>query len=120
MKTIRSFVRFGLLAGACLMSSAALAGPFADAAAGAEASFGFSRLLIFLTVLSANLAILNSLPIPVLDGGHFMFLLYEGVFRRPVNERIAFSLTMVGLCFILGLMFFVIGMDVMRFTGIGS
>ncbi|MEZ6118997.1 MAG: site-2 protease family protein [Pirellulaceae bacterium] len=90
------------------------------AAAGAEASFGFSRLLIFLTVLSANLAILNSLPIPVLDGGHFMFLLYEGVFRRPVNERIAFSLTMVGLCFILGLMFFVIGMDVMRFTGIGS
>ncbi len=82
-----------------------------------EASEGFPRLLTFLTLLSANLAVLNFLPIPVLDGGHMMFLIYEGVVGKPVNERVAFGLTMLGLSFILGLMVFVIGMDVYRFAG---
>ena len=81
-----------------------------------EASEGFARLLIFLTLLSANLAIINFLPIPVLDGGHMMFLVYEGVFGKPVNERLAFGLTLLGLSFVLGLMVFVIGLDVYRFT----
>ena len=65
--------------------------------AGMEAHAGLPRLLVFLTLLSANLAVINFLPIPVLDGGHAMFLLYEGIFRRPVNERVAFGLTMAGL-----------------------
>jgi len=51
-----------------------------------EAAASTSRLLLFLTFLSANLAIVNFLPIPVLDGGHMMFLAYEGIFRRPVND----------------------------------
>ncbi len=80
-----------------------------------EASAGIPRLLIFLTLLSANLAVLNFLPIPVLDGGHMMFLLYEGIFGKPVNERVAFGLTMLGLSFILALMVFVFGMDFYRF-----
>ncbi len=84
-------------------------------AATKEASAGIPRLLVFLTLLSANLAVLNFLPIPVLDGGHMMFLAYEGLVGKPVNERIAFGLTMMGLTFILGLMVFVIGMDVIRF-----
>ena len=85
------------------------------AAATSEASEGWPRLLVFLTLLSANLAVLNFLPIPVLDGGHMMFLAYEGLMGKPVNERIAFGLTMLGLSFILGLMVYVIGMDVYRF-----
>ena len=44
--------------------------------AGRSAEEGFSRLLLFLTMLSANLAVVNFLPIPVLDGGHMVFLLY--------------------------------------------
>ena len=80
-----------------------------------EAAASTSRLLLFLTFLSANLAIVNFLPIPVLDGGHMMFLAYEGIFRRPVNERVQLVLTYGGLAFVLCLMAFVISMDVGRF-----
>jgi regulator of sigma E protease len=80
-----------------------------------EAGEGTSRLLLFLTMLSANLAIINLLPIPVLDGGHLMFLAYEGIFRRPVTEQVQIALSWVGLVFILGLMSFAIFMDITRF-----
>ncbi len=85
------------------------------AAATAEAGQGFSRLLLFLTMLSANLAIINLLPIPVLDGGHLMFLAYEGIFRRPVTERVQVALSWMGLILLLGLMSFAIFMDITRF-----
>lgn len=81
-----------------------------------EAAASTSRLLLFLTFLSANLAIVNFLPIPVLDGGHMMFLAYEGIFRRPVNERVQLILTYGGLAFVLCLMVFVISMDVGRWV----
>ena len=81
-----------------------------------EASQGTSRLLLFLTLLSANLAIINFLPIPVLDGGHMVFLAYEGIFRRPVGERIQYALTLVGFLLLLALMVTVIGMDIWRLT----
>ena len=80
-----------------------------------EAAASTSRLLLFLTFLSANLAIVNFLPIPVLDGGHMMFLAYEGIFRRPANERVQLILTYGGLAFVLTLMIFVISMDIGRF-----
>ncbi len=87
-------------------------------AATAEASEGLPRLLGFLTLLSANLAVLNFLPIPVLDGGHMMFLLYEGIFGKPMNERIAFAATMAGLCLVLCLLVFMLGLDFFRFSGL--
>lgn len=83
--------------------------------ASSEASEGLPRLLIFLTMLSANLAVLNFLPIPALDGGHMMFLLYEGLFRKPVNERVQVALTIFGVACLLGLMIFVNALDVKRF-----
>ena len=79
-----------------------------------EASQGTSRLLLFLTLLSANLAIVNFLPIPVLDGGHMLFLMYEGLFRRPVGEKAQIVLSYAGLIFILGLMLFVVYLDIGR------
>lgn len=85
-------------------------------AATSEASQGTGRLLLFLTLLSANLAIVNFLPIPVLDGGHMMFLAYEGLFRRPVSEKVEILLTYGGLFFILGLMIFVSVMDASRIS----
>ena len=111
------FILFNLITGQ--ISPTNLGGPASIATmAGMEANESTARLLIFLTLLSANLAVINFLPIPVLDGGHAMFLLYEGIFRRPVNDRIAFGLTMAGFCFILGLMIFVIGLDVWRLSGL--
>ncbi len=81
-----------------------------------EASYGASRLLLFLTLLSANLAIVNFLPVPVLDGGHMMFLAYEGIFRKPVNERVQLVLMYAGLLFIVSLMLLVITLDIGRFA----
>ena len=87
-------------------------------AATSEASRGTSRLLLFLTFLSANLAIVNFVPIPILDGGHMLFLAYEGIFRRPVSEKVQVVLTYAGLMMILGLMLFVIFLDVGRISSL--
>jgi regulator of sigma E protease len=82
--------------------------------AGGEATKGISSLLIFLTVLSANLAVLNFLPIPLLDGGHMVFLAYEGIRGRPANEKFVVAMHFVGFVFIVGLMLFAIGLDIQR------
>lgn len=81
-----------------------LGGPITIATvAGYEAAEGFSQLLIFLTLLSANLAVLNFLPIPALDGGHMVFLIAEGIRGKPVDERLQMLLTIMGVAFLLGL-----------------
>ena len=66
---------------------------------------------MFLTFISANLAVLNFLPIPVLDGGHMVFLAYEGIRGKPPSEKIQVGLTYAGLLFLVGLMIFVFGLD---------
>jgi regulator of sigma E protease len=88
------------------------------AAAGSEASKGVSSLLIFLTMLSANLAVINFLPIPLLDGGHMVFLAYEGLRGRPANERVVVAMHTVGFVFIISLMLFVIGLDIQRWVSV--
>ena len=93
-----------------------LGGPGTIAAvATSEASHSSSRLLLFLTMLSANLAIVNFLPIPVLDGGHMVFLAYEGLFRRPVTPAVQNILMLIGFVMIISLMLFVVAMDIRRF-----
>jgi regulator of sigma E protease len=95
-----------------------LGGPGAIAVfATSEASESTSRLLIFLTLLSANLAVVNFLPIPVLDGGHMMFLIAEGIRGKPISEKWLIGLTLAGFAFVVSLMLFVIGLDVFRFSG---
>jgi regulator of sigma E protease len=76
-----------------------------------NADQGASKLLLFLTLLSANLAVINFLPIPLLDGGLMMFLLYEGVVGKPANERVQVVLTYIGLFLIIALMVWVLGLD---------
>ena len=96
----------------------ALGGPLTIAkGAGYSAFHGFSTLLIFLTLLSANLAVVNFLPIPLLDGGHMVLLTLEGIMRRPVSERIVGAFQMVGFAFILGLMLLVLTLDLGREAG---
>ena len=80
--------------------------------AGAMASEGMSPFLLFLGMLSANLAVLNFLPIPMLDGGHMVFLAAEGVRGKPVSERVVALFTTAGLVLLLSLMVFVLLLDV--------
>jgi regulator of sigma E protease len=80
-------------------------------AAGYAAYDGVAQLLLFLTLLSANLAVINFLPIPLLDGGHMVFLILEGVLRRPVSEKVVVAFHYVGFLFIISLMLFVLGLD---------
>ena len=72
---------------------------------------GSAKLLLFLTLLSANLAVLNFLPIPLLDGGLMVFLIYEGIRGKPADERVQVVLTYLGLIFIIALMLWVFGLD---------
>ena len=72
---------------------------------------GVGKLLIFLTMLSANLAVINFLPIPMLDGGHMVFLAYEGVRKRPPGEKFVMALHTLGFAFIVSLMLFVFTLD---------
>ena len=55
--------------------------------AGEMARWGFDRLLTFIAFFSVNLFLLNMLPIPVLDGGHVLFLILEVLRGKPVDER---------------------------------
>jgi regulator of sigma E protease len=82
--------------------------------AGQEAKKGPSALLLFLTLLSANLAVLNLLPIPILDGGNLIFLAYEGIRGKPADERVQVGLSLLGLIFLVGLMLYVTGNDILK------
>jgi regulator of sigma E protease len=72
------------------------------------------RLILFLGMISVNLAVINFLPIPVLDGGHMVFLIYERLRGRPMPEQLRFAATFLGLVLIGSLMLFVIYLDVKR------
>ncbi len=72
---------------------------------------GMGNLLVFLTLLGANLAVLNFLPIPILDGGHMVFLIWEALRGKPPDERVQLALTYCGLLLILILMVWLLGLD---------
>ena len=100
------------------VSGRALAGPVAIAQmAGQKAQQGWERLLGFMALLSINLAVLNLLPIPVLDGGHLMILTVEAAIRRPLSIRQKEVLQQVGLAFLLFLMLYVTFGDISRIFG---
>ncbi|HPX60988.1 MAG TPA: RIP metalloprotease RseP [Deltaproteobacteria bacterium] len=83
--------------------------------AGEQASAGASSLLAFMALLSVNLCILNLLPVPVLDGGHLVFYLWELVFGRPVSERVRERAQQVGMALLLTLMAFAFYNDIARY-----
>lgn len=79
------------------------------------AESGLAKLLFFLCMLSVNLAIINVLPIPVLDGGYLLFLVVEKIKGSPVSERVLGYSQMVGLVLILSLLAYVTYNDITRF-----
>lgn len=95
-----------------------LSGPIRIAQfSGEVAKWGFDRLLRFIALFSVNLFLLNLLPIPVLDGGHVVFIGYEMIFRRPPNERVQMWATQIGFVALLLLMAFVLTNDVFQVIG---
>jgi regulator of sigma E protease len=85
--------------------------------AGESARLGLDTFLGFMALISINLAILNLLPVPVLDGGQFLFLLAEGVIRRPLPLKLRERLTTVGLVLIVLLMGLAFSNDLRRLFG---
>ena len=85
--------------------------------AGEMLRWGFTYLMRFIAFFSVNLFLLNLLPIPVLDGGHVLFLFFEVMAGRKVPERIQAIATQVGLIILLLFMTFVLVVDVLKVTG---
>ncbi len=96
-----------------------LGGPVAIASVTREATDrgGWRGFWLFTAMLSITLAIMNILPIPVLDGGHLVFLIYEAVTRREPSVKVRMALQQIGMILIIGLMIFVTFNDIMRFVG---
>jgi regulator of sigma E protease len=88
-------------------------------ASGQAAQAGFEVFLRFMALFSVNLAVLNLLPIPVLDGGHLLFLAIEGLRggrALTVEQRLKWS--NVGFIIIVGIMLWALSNDVLRLVGL--
>ncbi|PKD44531.1 RIP metalloprotease RseP [Rhodohalobacter barkolensis] len=96
-----------------------LGGPVAIANVTREATdrggwLGFWNITAFLSI---TLAIMNMLPIPALDGGHFMFLVYEGITRREPSPKVRMGLQQLGFILLIGLFILVTFNDILRTFG---
>lgn len=65
-------------------------------------------------LLSANLGVMNLLPIPALDGGRFLLLLFEAIFRKKLPEKVEATINGTGILLLFGLMFFIMGNDIRK------
>ncbi len=93
----------------------AVGGPIVIAKlAGESARRGWETLLGFTAFISLNLGFFNMLPFPVLDGGHLVLLLLEGVMRKPLPVKTRITIQKVGMAFLLALMVFVLINDFTR------
>jgi regulator of sigma E protease len=97
------------------ISSREVGGPIMIGQVAAQtARLGMESFLSFMGLVSVNLAVLNLLPVPILDGGQFLFLLAEGVRRRPLSLKLRERLTLVGLVLIVMLMVLAFKNDIAR------
>jgi len=81
---------------------------------GQAARVGFPYFLSFMALLSLNLAVLNLLPIPILDGGQVVFLAAEAIRRRPLSVQLRARLTQIGFFVLVGIMLLAVRNDVVR------
>ena len=98
-----------------LLSVKNLSGPITIAkVANASAQAGFEAFIGFLAYISIMLAVVNLLPIPVLDGGHFLFYLIEAVKGSPVSENVQLASVKLGMALLMMVMFIAIFNDISR------
>ncbi len=104
---------FGLLSGRFGMD--AVSGPIGVAeVVGDAAKMGFLNFLYIVIVLSINLGVFNLIPFPALDGGRFLFLIIEGIRRKPINRDVESYINFVGILLLFALMIFVTVKDVLN------
>lgn len=95
-----------------------LSGPLTIADyAGKSASIGWSAYLLFLALISVSLGVLNLLPLPVLDGGHLMYYLWEAITGKSVSDAWMDRLQRGGVAILLGMMSVALFNDVTRLLG---
>ena len=93
----------------------ALGGPILIAQlAGQQAQQGFLNLIFFIAVLSINLCLINLFPIPILDGGHLLFMTIEAIIGRPLSTKKLEVAQQIGLLILILLMAFIFYNDIMR------
>lgn len=104
---------FGLLSGRFGME--AVSGPVGVAeVVGDAAKMGMINFLYIVTVLSINLGVFNLVPFPALDGGRLLFLVIEGVRRKPINRDVESYINFVGIIILFAFMIFVTVKDVLN------
>ncbi|MDE1919536.1 MAG: site-2 protease family protein [Patescibacteria group bacterium] len=95
-----------------------VAGPVGIAGVvGSASSQSFGDLLSIMAIISINLALINLLPVPALDGGRLLFVIIESVIRRPIKRSIAHSINMAGFAFLILLMVAVTAHDIFKIVG---
>ena len=82
--------------------------------AGDMARRGWLDVFYFMAIISVNLAFINILPIPGLDGGHFIIISIEGIIRRPLPLNVKLIIQQIGMLFLLGLVLFITIQDISR------
>ena len=93
----------------------AVSGPVGVAeVVGDAAKSGYQNLLYIVTVLSINLGVFNLIPFPALDGGRFLFLIIEGIRRKPMDRNVEGYINFLGLMILLVFMIFVTVKDVFK------
>ena len=98
------------------LSASNLMGPVGIVSVGSQFAIrGMDSLIWFLAMISANLAVVNFLPIPIMDGGHFVFLLVEKVRGKPLAPNSQVVVQYIGLAIILSIFVFVTYQDIARF-----
>jgi regulator of sigma E protease len=88
--------------------------------AGEQAKRGLLSLALFMAILSINLGVINLFPIPILDGGHFLFLGLEAILRKPISVKKMEMAQQVGLVLIILLMMFAFYNDLIRIFSPGG
>ena len=95
-----------------------LSGPLTIADyAGKSAGMGLTQYLLFLALISVSLGVLNLLPLPMLDGGHLMYYLWEGITGKPVSEVWTERLQRGGVAVLMAMMAIAIFNDINRLFG---
>lgn len=95
------------------ISTCNLSGPVGIAeTSGAMASQGLDTFVYFIAFLSTAIGLMNLLPVPVLDGGHLVFHVYEATVGRPPNDTVFRVLMTIGLAVVLSFMLFAFGNDI--------